>query len=88
MFSQALAIVSNSTVEDKLNWAFTLYDLNNNGVITKQEMLTVFRSVYSLVKNSEVFQDEIQSETIDTRVDRVFDLIDEVRTHSSKVLKV
>ena len=75
---KALAIVSNSSVEDKLNWAFRLYDLNNNGVISKQEMLTVFRSVYSLVKNSEVFQDEIQNETIDTRVDRVFDLIDEV----------
>lgn len=73
-----MAIVSNSTLEEKLKWAFSLYDLNNNGVITKDELLTVYRSVYSLVKDSDLYQEELQRCSVEDRVDRVFDLIDEV----------
>ena len=61
-----------------MKWAFSLYDLNNNGVITKDELLTVYRSVYSLVKDSDLYQEELQRCSVEDRVDRVFDLIDEV----------
>ena len=78
-----MAIVSNSNLEDKLKWAFSLYDLNNNGYITKDELLAVYRSVYSLVKDSDLYQEELLRCSVEDRVDRVFDLIDEVQSLST-----
>ena len=66
-----------------MKWAFSLYDLNNNGYITKDELLAVYRSVYSLVKDSDLYQEELLRCSVEDRVDRVFDLIDEVQSLST-----
>ena len=34
-------MISKGTTEDKLLWAFTFYDVNHDGVISKEEMIKV-----------------------------------------------
>jgi hypothetical protein len=36
-----LSVISKGTTMDKLSWAFTFYDVDNDGVISKEEMLKV-----------------------------------------------
>ena len=40
-FMDFLSVISKGTTLDKLTWAFTFYDVDNDGVITKEEMLKV-----------------------------------------------
>ena len=40
-FMEFLSVISKGTTMDKLSWAFTFYDVDNDGVITKEEMLKV-----------------------------------------------
>jgi Ca2+-binding EF-hand superfamily protein len=36
-----LSVISKGTTMDKLSWAFTFYDVDNDGYISKEEMLKV-----------------------------------------------
>ena len=56
----------------------SLYDLDNSGSISREEIRQVYESIYSLVSNSDYFNDVVDSTTIDDRVDRIFTLMDEV----------
>ena len=40
-FMEFLSVISKGTTEDKLLWAFTFYDVNHDGVISKEEMIKV-----------------------------------------------
>ena len=37
------------SMEEKLNWAFTLYDINGDGVITKDEFTEIVASIYDMM---------------------------------------
>lgn len=43
-FTCALGIINNGSVEEKINWAFDLYDQDKNGVITLNELTTMLKA--------------------------------------------
>ncbi|XP_077351065.1 A-type potassium channel modulatory protein KCNIP2-like isoform X2 [Festucalex cinctus] len=48
-FVFGLSIILRGTINDRLNWAFNLYDLNKDGCITKDEMLDIMKSIYDMM---------------------------------------
>ncbi|KAL7990673.1 hypothetical protein Chor_014103 [Crotalus horridus] len=48
-FVAGLSIILRGTIDDRLSWAFNLYDLNKDGCITKEEMLDIMKSIYDMM---------------------------------------
>ncbi|XP_015417746.1 PREDICTED: calsenilin isoform X5 [Myotis davidii] len=48
-FVVGLSILLRGTVQEKLKWAFNLYDINKDGYITTQEMLAIMKSIYDMM---------------------------------------
>ncbi|NXI61091.1 CSEN protein, partial [Anseranas semipalmata] len=48
-FVVGLSVLLRGTVQEKLNWAFNLYDINKDGCITKEEMLEIMKSIYDMM---------------------------------------
>ena len=44
-FALSLSVLLNGSEEEKLEWTFQLYDLDGDGVISREEMLDVTLSV-------------------------------------------
>ena len=40
-FMEFLSVITKGTTEDKLQWAFTFYDVNHDGVISREELIRV-----------------------------------------------
>ena len=48
-FMEFLSVISKGSTRDKLLWAFTFYDVDHDGVISKDEMLKVVKRFNSLL---------------------------------------
>ncbi|KAM8880915.1 Kv channel-interacting protein 4 [Synchiropus picturatus] len=48
-FVLGLSILLRGSIQEKLNWAFNLYDINKDGYITKEEMLDIMKAIYDMM---------------------------------------
>jgi len=67
-------VTSRGSLEEKLNWAFHLYDLDNDGYITKTEMLSIVEAIFSMVGDAVNLPAE--ENTPQKRVDKIFSVMD------------
>ncbi|XP_076315963.1 neuronal calcium sensor 1-like [Tachypleus tridentatus] len=47
-FITAIAVTTHGSVDDKLKWAFKLYDIDNDGYVSRYEMIDVITAIYQL----------------------------------------
>ncbi|XP_065156364.1 Kv channel-interacting protein 1-like isoform X2 [Atheta coriaria] len=73
-FVQNLSILSRGSLEEKLRWAFTLYDINGDGCITKEEMTDIVTAVYELM--GKLAEPSIEEDTVKEKVDKIFQKMD------------
>ncbi|CAH1989853.1 unnamed protein product [Acanthoscelides obtectus] len=69
-FVQNLSILSRGSLEEKLQWAFSLYDINGDGYITREEMTDIVTAIYDLM--GKMVEPCIEECTVTERVDRIF----------------
>ena len=69
-FVTGLSILSRGSMDEKLRWTFSLYDINGDGCITREEMTDIVTAVYELMGK---FADpNLNHEGVREKVDRMF----------------
>lgn len=78
-FIKALSITCRGSEEEKLKWAFHAYDVDQDGYVTKEEMIFLLRSISSISniqwhwEMAAILKDNL---TIEKQVDEIFERLD------------
>ncbi|KAB7502779.1 Calsenilin [Armadillidium nasatum] len=73
-FIMGLSVLLKGSLQERINWAFNLYDINNDGYITKEELVDIVTSIYDLMGDET--HPGIDDETAVAHVERLFDKLD------------
>merc|ERR1711892_731914 len=73
-FLLAIDVTSSGSPEEKLNWAFSMYDVDGNGWIDLVEMTKIVRSIYKMMGPNQALVD--QYETPEKRAEEIFHRMD------------
>lgn len=73
-FLDILSKVSRGSIQEKLQWIFGLYDLNGDGLITKNEMLDVVTSIYEML--GRYTEPQVEENSAKEHVEKLFHQID------------
>ncbi|XP_051928615.1 hippocalcin-like protein 4 [Hippocampus zosterae] len=82
-FICALSITSRGSFEQKLNWAFNMYDLDGDGKITRVEMLEIIEAIYKMVGTVIMMRMNEDGLTPQQRVDKIFSKMD--KDHNDEI---
>ncbi|KAI8621400.1 putative neuronal calcium sensor NCS-1 [Chytriomyces sp. MP71] len=69
-FMTAISVTSKGTSEEKLQWAFKLYDLDGDGYVTQAELQRVVSALYKTVGNS--LKHAADEDTPEKRAEKMF----------------
>lgn len=67
-----LSLVSRGSIQEKLKWAFKLYDINKDGKVTRKELTEILCSIYALLGRRPTSAAAHDEEQLTQHVDRIF----------------
>ena len=74
-FVISISITSRGTLEQKLQWAFKVYDIDEDGYITRKEMLEIVKAIFKMSRQNSLSNSLSVSEDVATPEERVDDII-------------
>ncbi|XP_054708828.1 Kv channel-interacting protein 1-like isoform X3 [Uloborus diversus] len=74
-FVIGLSVLARGSLQEKLRWVFSLYDINGDGHITKDEMSRIVAAIYDMM--GKTMDPPLEEFTTRDHVDRVFQKLDQ-----------